>query len=140
MSRLPRLALAALCLQLTAVAVVAEPLGRLFFTPERRAALERQRQFNIQETQAFEGAVVSLDGLVLRSGGKHTAWVNQRPQDEAATASGVTVRPGLIPGQATVVTGDENPAQLKVGESLNRATGEKASGLGDGRLAVPARR
>ena len=68
----------------------AEPLGRLFFTPERRAALERQRQLNIQETRTIEGSTVSLDGVVTRSSGKTTVWVNQRPQNENASGTGVT--------------------------------------------------
>ena len=50
----------------------AAPLGRLFFTPERRAALERQRAFNIQEAQTLQGSSMSLDGVVYRSGGTST--------------------------------------------------------------------
>ncbi len=45
-------------------------LGRLFFTPEKRATLERQRQLNIQETQTLEGASMSLDGVIVRSSGR----------------------------------------------------------------------
>ncbi|OQY70928.1 MAG: hypothetical protein B6D47_06895, partial [Rhodocyclaceae bacterium UTPRO2] len=52
-----------------------ETLGRLFFTPERRAALERQRQLNIRETQkTIEGAELGVSGIVQRSSGKNTAW------------------------------------------------------------------
>lgn len=55
-----------------ACAADAPELGRLFFTPEKRAALERQREFNIQEAQTLQGNTMSLDGVVYRSGGKST--------------------------------------------------------------------
>ncbi|MDP2811424.1 MAG: hypothetical protein Q8O34_14870 [Rhodocyclaceae bacterium] len=136
-----------LLLMLTAFAesAAAEPLGRLFFTPERRAALERQRQLNIQEAQTLEGATLTLDGVVVRSTGKRTVWINSRAQHDAAAPTGVTVNlSAREPGRATLSSGEETPAQLKVGESINRATRETASGVGDGRIDVnrpaPARK
>lgn len=115
----------------------AEPLGRLFLTPERRAVLERQRQLNIQEVRTIEGSVVRLNGIVTRSSGKSTVWVNQRPQNENAIGTGVThaVSP-RSPGHAMLTPSEEAPISLKVGESINRGTGEKADGLGSGRVTV----
>lgn len=139
MSRRPALIGFALTgiLLVAAEAASADPLGRLFFSPERRAALERQRQLNIQETQPLEGSVVTLNGVVSRSSGKHTVWVNQRPQHESAFDTGVTasVSPKQ-PGRAVVTAGDDPSAALKVGESINRGTREKADNLGGGRVAV----
>jgi hypothetical protein len=115
----------------------AEPLGRLFLTPERRATLERQRELNIQETQTLEGSVVSLNGIVTRSSGKHTVWVNQRPQNENTPGTGVTAAVSPTnPGRAVITAGDEPPAALRVGESINRGTRERADSLGGGRVAV----
>jgi hypothetical protein len=112
-------------------------LGRLFFTPERRATLDRQRQFNIQEVRTLEGATVSLDGIVRRSSGKTTVWVNRQPLQDNAGASGVTVAVSpRDPGRAVVTPGDEAPTTLQVGQSLNRATRETSDGLGGGRVAV----
>lgn len=125
-------------LALAATAVhAAEPLGRLFFTPERRAVLERQRQSNIQETQTLEGATMSLEGVVVRSGGKRTVWINGRPQNENEAATGVqaAVVPGE-PGRARLVAGEETPADLRVGESINRATRELNNGIEGGRIQV----
>jgi hypothetical protein len=117
--------------------MAAEPLGRLFFTPERRAALDRQRQFNTQEIQALEGASVSLDGIVRRSSGKTTVWVNRQPLQDNSTASGVGVALSpKDPGRAVLTPGDEAPAALKVGQSINRATRETSDGLGGGRVVV----
>jgi hypothetical protein len=134
-----RILVSAAALALLAGAAAAEPLDRLFFTPERRAALERQRQLNIQETQTLEGAVMSLDGMVVRSGGKSTVWVNKRAQPERSAATGVSATVERN-GKAVVTAGEETPAELRVGESINRATREKNDGLGGGVIVTkPAR-
>ncbi|MDP1605183.1 MAG: hypothetical protein Q8L93_00805 [Rhodocyclaceae bacterium] len=113
------------------------PLGRLFMTPEWRANLERQRQLNIQETRSLEGGAMRLDGVVLRSSGKSTVWVNNRPQTETSRDTGVAVAPAPGKhGRATLITGEETPAQLAVGETINRATRETAGGLASGEIRV----
>jgi hypothetical protein len=117
--------------------VGAEPLGKLFFTPERRAALERQREFNIREAQPVESASVSLDGVVTRSSGRSTVWVNRRPQNENASGTGVNVAVSpKHPDRAVVTPNEEPPASLKVGESIDRATGEKVDLLDGGAVSV----
>ena len=116
-----------------------EPLGRLFFTPERRAALERQRLFNIQESQAqlVEGANLTVNGVVQRSSGRRTIWINGTAQNDNSAATGVHVVTNKNdPGKTTVTTGEEAPASLKIGETINRATGETASGVGGGKIVV----
>lgn len=123
-------------------AVQAGPqLGRLFLTPEWRNALERQRQLNIQQTRSLEGDTVRLDGVVARSSGKSTVWINNQPQTESSRDSGVTAATSRRqPGRATVSTGAEPPVDLKVGVTLNQATGEKSGGLASGEIRVrPAR-
>lgn len=81
--------------------LAADP-GRLFYTSEQRAQLEAARARNV--TQVKPGAptrvapevaptTVRFDGMVVRSDGKNTRWVNGQSQ---AGASGVT---GLKPGQ-----------------------------------------
>lgn len=129
-------ALAAIGLLATALPVAAEPLGRLFFTPERRATLERQRQLNIQEAQTLEGATMSLDGLIVRSSGKRTAWINQRPQHDTDPGAGASATPTREPGRAVVTAGEEIPAELRVGETINRATRESRDVIGDGRISI----
>lgn len=135
----PRLTLpvAAVLLLAAAGSACAEPLGRLFLTPERRAVLERQRQLNIQEVQTIEGSTVTVDGVVTRSSGRSTVWVNQRPQNENALGTGVTTHVSPAnPGRVTVAPGEEAPASLKVGESIHRGTREKTDALGDGHITV----
>jgi hypothetical protein len=113
------------------------PLGRLFMPPEWRANLERQRQLNIQETRSLEGESVRLDGVVVRSTGKSTVWVNNRPQTENTQDSGVVAATSRRePGRATLSAGAEPPADLKVGVTLNRATRETTGGLVDGEIRI----
>lgn len=130
-------------------AMAAEPptgskdsLGRLFFSPARRAELDRQRQFNVQAAQTLEGSTMSLDGAVVRSSGKRTFWINKHPQDDANTPVGVSVTPRAAnPGNATLSASGETSTDLKVGESINRASREKRDGIEGGILVVkPARR
>ncbi len=131
-------ALLAVFLLLAAAPTSAETLGKLFLTPERRAALERQRQLNIQETrQVIEGATLTVSGVVKRSSGKTTTWVNDTPQNETNATTGVRVEVDRAnPAKTTVVAGEESPASLKVGEAINRATRETTSGVGDGHITV----
>lgn len=77
-------------------AAAAVPLGRLFMTPESRATLERQRQLDTPTTHVSGGG--RLDGVVTRSAGKTTVWINGQPQTanaadlphEAASIGGLT--------------------------------------------------
>ncbi len=115
----------------------AEPLGRLFLTPERRAMLERQRQQNVQTAQTLEGTVMSLDGVVTRSSGKTTVWINQHAQHENTVGTGVTAAVATrTPGRVVLTPTDETPAPLRVGEAINRGTLERADGLDGGRVTV----
>ena len=134
------LGLLALAVLVPARAADSQELGRLFFTPEKRAILDRQRALNIQEARTLQGNTMSLDGVVSRSSGKGTVWINRQAQAEgesARTGVSAVVSP-RTPGSAVLTPGEETPAQLKVGETINRATGERNSRLGGGRIVAPA--
>ena len=93
-----------------------DALGRLFFTPERRLALERQRTHNVQQAQALQGTTMTLDGVVFRSSGKSTVWINQHAQNEndaKRTGVSATLSP-RDPGRALIAPGEDTPAKLKV--------------------------
>lgn len=133
-----RLIASTMALLLSTGAIAQAPtLGRLFLTPEARAHLERQRQLDIKETRNLEGGTMRLDGVVVRSSGKSTVWVNNRPQSERENNTGVTAATSLRqPGRARLTTGEEAPADLKVGVTLNRATRETESGLAGGEIRI----
>lgn len=115
-----------------------EPLGRLFFTPERRAVLERQRLTNVREAEAMDGVSMSLDGVVVRSSGKSTVWINGRAQNETDHASsGITARLSQgRPGKAVLSIGDDSPQSLKVGDAVNIGTQERQTIIGSGGIKV----
>lgn len=115
-----------------------DALGRLFFTPERRQQLDRQREMNILDKQQVQpDPTLTIDGVVTRSSGKRTAWVNGSPQNEDETTSGLTVtsRRG-DPGKVLVESGDSPKARARVGETVNRHTGEASDLLNGGRISA----
>lgn len=85
--------------------VLAAPdeLGRLFYTPAQRAQLEHARTRNITQlvgkhqgsasVVAPAPAPLRFDGVVIRSDGTSTRWVNGKAE------VGVSSVPGLKPGQ-----------------------------------------
>lgn len=131
--------MAILTLSSSAAYAQTQPLGRLFFTPERRAVLERQRQLNIQEKtqETIEVASLHLNGVVRRSGNKTTVWVNGRPQAIDNANAGIQAIPSAKEADRVGIrVGEENPASLRVGETLNRATQEMTNGLAGGQLQI----
>jgi hypothetical protein len=115
-----------------------EALGRLFFTPERREALDRQRQLNIQDTrQVNEDPTLTINGMVTRSSGKRTSWINGAAQNENEISGGTIVRPsGQGAGKVVVQAGDAPTANVRIGETVNRNTGEASDLLNDGRIVI----
>jgi hypothetical protein len=114
-----------------------EAVGRLFFTPERRAALDRQRGLNIHEGRVMEGNSLTVNGVIRRSSGKSTVWINGVPHNDDLPTSDVQPRiDPRDPSKVVLTTGQEPPVELKVGESINRATREKGDGLDGGSVEV----
>ena len=118
-----------------------EELGRLFFTPERRQILDRQRQFNIQERKEIpEDPTLTINGVVTRSSGKRTVWINGAAQEDEDTSSGVVASAkGKNPGRVIVRAGEGPAAEVGVGETVNRDTGEASGLLGGCRITIKRR-
>ncbi|TAK85938.1 MAG: hypothetical protein EPO20_09080 [Betaproteobacteria bacterium] len=107
-------------------AVSAQELGRLFFTPEQRAALDARRKARVPDKPAATPAVVSpttrLDGYVRRSDGRSTVWVNGERADDASPRAD---------GRVSVTVGESDVrVPLKPGEELDRGSGEVHDVLG----------
>lgn len=97
-----------------AAAASAETLGRLFFTREQRAALERQRQSGRGDVPVEEAASVRLDGVIRDSSGRTTVWRNGR--------TGGGAQPGI-----------------KVGETLDVASGARSDVVAPGAVRIERR-
>jgi hypothetical protein len=117
-------------------AAAAQEFGRLFFTPEQRAALDARRRSRVPEKAAPAPLIISpttrLDGYVRRSDGRSTVWVNGDTADDS--------RP-QTDGSVAVSVGEGPRVRLKPGEVLDRSSGEVTDVLGErGEIRVrPAR-
>lgn len=113
-----------------------EALGRLFFTPERRQALDRQRQLNVQEkNEVPDDPMLTINGVVSRSSGKRTVWINGMAQNERDTQSGITVTQNPKEPGKLILQAEESPAgKARVGDTVNRNTGESTDLLKGGSI------
>lgn len=122
------------------VAAADETLGRLFYTPEQRQQLDRQREMNILERQQISAdPTLTVDGIVTRSSGRRTAWINGNPQHEDQSRGSLTVTPRRgDPGKVVIRANDSRSARARVGETVNRGSGEVQDLLNGGQLRVHA--
>ncbi len=119
-------------------AASAEPLGRLFFSPDERAMLDRMRN-NTSRSAAVSTEEITLNGLVRRSSGKTTAWINQLPQNENETPQGVAV---LQQGQtsrpsAVLLLPSGKQIRLKAGQTFDTAKNKIREGYEDATATPP---
>ena len=121
LKRIPQLFL--LLCAATLPAVAAELPGRLFTTAAERAALDAMRAGAGPVDLATPSAAsrITLDGVVRRSSGKSTAWINQEPQHEnqGAAVPGKAARPASaalrLPSGARV--------ELQAGQTFDHGSG-----------------
>ena len=131
---------------LGAASAGAQELGRLFFTPEQRAALDARRKARVPDkpaaTPQAESPVTRINGTVQRSGGKSTVWVNGEALPEGAQAGGPQVAPRTAEqGRVSIPAGEgAQRYDLRVGESLDRGSGEVKDVLGEGEIRIGPQR
>ena len=131
------------CLFVAPVAAEEPPLGRLLLTPEQRAALDVARRNKIRADATHKAKPapaerdVTLNGVVKRSDGESTVWVNGRPV-ESETDDGTRVYV-LAGARASVVirTADAGRTfKLKVGQRADLVTGKIAESYESRRAQV----
>ena len=108
----------------------AEPLGRLFFTPAQRSALDAGKRLSTAPATTQRAAPrgpgsITLNSVVRRSDGEYTVWVNGRALAQGG-APGVNAAPSNSHRAAARVNlrGTKNPVELRVGQQLKAATGK----------------
>lgn len=129
-----RAALAMLLLAGAGAASAAE-LGRLFFTPEQRAALDNARRQNIRVDIGNEDAErppaaaaplpqsVRVNGLIQRSDGKNTVWLNNKPiTGQSSGGLNITTRRGDTRVNLSQPDGGRS-MDLKVGQTAEMVSG-----------------
>lgn len=121
----------------TSFQAVAADVGRLFFTPAERGALEARRGAPLkprdvpapvaapsQPATVVEAppapAPVTLNGHIVSSNGRSTTWVNNVPRYDSFRLG--------TDGQIAIPTGDgTRRAPLKVGQTFDVQTGTRDS-------------
>jgi hypothetical protein len=121
-------------------AMSADPIGRLFFSPGERTALDKGRN----ERKAVAPAVrvepapspapgaqsVSYTGIVRRSDGRAMLWINNRIVNEEEALTGLNLRGHVRADGAVVldVSDTGSTAEVKVGQSLDVRAGRVSEG------------
>lgn len=122
-----------------AVPAFAEPLGRLFLTPEQRGALDARRKARLPDKPApvvMEPSTTRLDGYVKRSDGKSTIWVNGESLREGPQADAPRFE-GADPGRVSIPLGDDGSrARLKPGETIEVGTKQVRDVMRGGEIRV----
>jgi hypothetical protein len=118
-------AVMAASLLLAASAPRAEPVGRFFFAPQERAALEALRHNIAAPGVRAASGPITVNGLVTSSRGGNTVWINGAPQHEGEQIT--------APGEITVQFPDSTRRHpLKVGQTLTPGNGEIREGYQSG--------
>jgi len=122
---------AAIVLMLGAGAAAGADLGRLFFTPEQRATLDNARKQNIRSEIGSENEQqaapvpqnISVNGVVRRSDGKSTVWINNRAVTDRLTG-GISVSTGKNDGRVKLTMPESGRSvDLKVGQTVEIVSG-----------------
>ena len=121
--------LAFITLMLPLVSFSAEPLGRLFFTPQQRATLDNSRGQNIKievETETPAVEIISVNGVIKRSDGQSTVWINNHPLNEKRAPSGIKIisRSADDASVTLQLPQSSRNVDLKVGQNLDTASGQ----------------
>ncbi|MFH2133776.1 MAG: hypothetical protein ABII81_01175 [Pseudomonadota bacterium] len=105
-----KIQIAVVLITISTTAQAAE-LGRLFFSQNERAQLERQHVLSADEAGDDSRSLV-VNGMIQRNGGKRVIWINGE-QQEAGTAD--SRAPASVP---VILPGKSAPVKVKVGQRL----------------------
>ena len=122
-----------LCLVSMIGGVPAAELGRIFFTPAQRATLDNARKQNIRveigndsEPQPAAAPVpqnVRLNGMIRRSDGKNTIWLNNRVVNEQQPGT-LNAEIGKADNKVRLSVPDSGRnVDLKVGQTVEIVSG-----------------
>lgn len=126
--------------------------GRMFFTPSQRAALDHFRDLNIRnavigEDESDKDLVVppppgpervSVNGIVRRSDGRSTVWINNRAVVGTQQPRGINVVPGKNDNSVKLtVPRSGRSFELKVGQTADTVGGTITEGYARRTLPVP---
>lgn len=107
--------------------------GTLFHTPAQRHAAEAPRPSRVRtaagavghpdSARAGEAATVELNGIVMDSEGRQTAWLNGTMADATMSPRRVLGMQAAPPGALLAVPGTQGEVFLRVGQRLDTSSG-----------------
>lgn len=103
------------------------PLGRIFFSPEQRTqldALRKQRSVASQVRDEPVPEVVTYNGIVRRSDGKTTVWLNNELLSESELLGKQSIVGSIGRNGQVTLQAPETAIRLKVGQSATLFTGK----------------
>lgn len=141
-----RLALSLLALLFAVKAAsAAESLGRLFYTPAERTQLDvlRSRKNVVapeQQEPPPAPEVVTYGGVVRRSDGKTTVWINNQVVNDGKASDGLVISTRVRPDDSVSLKLPQasGSIDLKVGQSIEIGSGAIAEPYARGVLNVRA--
>ena len=99
-------------------------IGRLFYSPDERAMLDQMRNSNGGKT-ASPTEQFTLNGIVRRSSGRNTTWINQLPQHENEAPQGIAVQQGPASrSSAQLLLPSGKRINLKAGQTFDATKGK----------------
>lgn len=108
-------------------AQAADPIGRIFFTTEQRAQLDNLRKQKAVASKISDEPLpetVSYSGIVRRSDGKATVWLNNEPLSEADLRNKQSIVGSIGRDGRVTLQAPQAAVQLKVGQSATLFTGK----------------
>ena len=126
--------LAAVILSFPTAAQQQEPMGRLFFTPAQRTSLDIARNQRARNTLATErteeqaapvAQSITYGGMVRRSDGKNTVWLNNQPVHDREPVGGSAIVGQIRPDGSVTLQNPQSgrSVELKPGQSVELLSG-----------------
>ena len=124
--------------QTTQPANAAPPLARLFHTPEKRRALDHQReQIKASPQETAENTRLTLNGVLLRSNGSRSLWINDARAEGTPLPDNIVITPQCRRAPRLLITHPQRPPiQARVGDMLDGATGNITPLLSPGSISL----
>jgi hypothetical protein len=112
------------CLASSAPLAADDGLGRLFYSPQERTMMNAQR--NRDAGMLTGGEKLSVDGLVVRSSGKSTVWLNGVPSHENRPPADIAITRRQGPGGKVQLRlpASGRDVELQVGQTLDATSGK----------------
>lgn len=109
---------------LGATACVAESLGRLFFSPAQRQIFDSGKQLPGSIPVPVGPRAAKLNGVVTRSDGETTVWVNGKVLDKKRPPIRASASPSDPAAARIELPSSNKTVRLKVGQRYLRSSGK----------------